>query len=205
MAYLSDVNPLNNLPEYAIDGEGDWNVWQWDWMRIEVWKSSYNIFARNEDHRYNKDGSENEDFWKDEFKPSRWFERGWTLQELIAPREVVFFRKDWTLIGTRRELAKTLAELTLIPKQVFTKRDGLDLNKYSIAERMLWASRRFVTREEDHAYSLLGLFGVSLPVIYGEGLKKAFYRLQIEVFGATADQSMLAWKQMCPLWVQTET
>ncbi|TGZ83781.1 HET-domain-containing protein [Ascodesmis nigricans] len=135
---------------------------------------------------------------------SRWFTRGWTLQELIAPKEVFFFYNDWTFIGTRAHLASPIHQLTQVPQNILERRDKLNLNKYSVAERFLWASRRFCTREEDRAYSLLGLMGVVLPVIYGEGYRRACYRLQLEVFKATADQSMFAWRACIRPWEAPE-
>ncbi|KAI5985057.1 heterokaryon incompatibility protein-domain-containing protein, partial [Pisolithus albus] len=119
-----------------------------------------------------------------------WFGRGWTLQELIAPQEVKFFNRDWVHIGNRRHLAPTLALITGIPSNVLTI--GLAGRRFSVAQVMSWAANRETTRVEDRAYSLLGLFGVNMPMVYGEG-KKAFRRLQLEIIREYSDQSIFAW------------
>ncbi|KAI6002303.1 HET domain-containing protein [Pisolithus orientalis] len=125
-----------------------------------------------------------------------WFSRGWTLQELIAPRKAEFFNKRWESIGTKEDLASVLEEITRIPESVL--RDGRVLRSIASSERpcvaqiMSWAADRKTTRVEDRAYSLLGLFGVNMPMLYGEG-PKAFQRLQLEIIRASSDHSILAW------------
>ncbi|KAI6005391.1 heterokaryon incompatibility protein-domain-containing protein [Pisolithus marmoratus] len=119
-----------------------------------------------------------------------WFVRGWTLQELIAPKQVEFFNKDWVLIGSKRRLGPTLQAITGIPFQVL--RDGLASKRLSVAQIMSWAADRKTTRVEDRAYSLLGLFGVNMPMLYGEG-SKAFRRLQLEIIRESNDHSIFAW------------
>ncbi|KAI6143093.1 heterokaryon incompatibility protein-domain-containing protein [Pisolithus tinctorius] len=124
-----------------------------------------------------------------------WFVRGWTLQELIAPKEVEFFNKDWIPIGNKWRLAPRLKKVTGIPREVL--RDGLAAKRLSVAQIMSWAANRKTTREEDRAYSLMGLFGVNMPMLYGEG-KKAFERLQLEIIRVSSDQSMFAWDPQKP-------
>ncbi|KIK13039.1 hypothetical protein PISMIDRAFT_119680, partial [Pisolithus microcarpus 441] len=119
-----------------------------------------------------------------------WFVRGWTLQELIAPKEVQFFNKDWVHIGNKRHLAPVLARITGIPREVLT--GGVAGKRLSVAQIMSWAAERKTTRVEDRAYSLMGLFGVNMPMLYGEG-KKAFRRLQLEIIREYSDQSIFAW------------
>ncbi|KAI6038891.1 heterokaryon incompatibility protein-domain-containing protein, partial [Pisolithus marmoratus] len=119
-----------------------------------------------------------------------WFMRGWTLQELITPKQVEFFNQDWTHIGSKRLLAPTLEVITGIPREVL--RDGLVSKRLSVAQIMSWAARRKTTRVEDRAYSLMGLFGVNMPMVYGEG-KKAFQRLQLEIIRVSSDHSIFAW------------
>ena len=126
---------------------------------------------------------------KDEFSSSRWFSRGWTLQELIAPKVVRFYSSDWTLLGLKSELCHLLQEITEI--DAFVLETGL-FSQVCIAKRMSWASRRETTRIEDRAYSLMGIFDVNMPLIYGEG-PKAFTRLQHEILRVSADQSLFAW------------
>ncbi|TDZ10334.1 putative transporter [Colletotrichum sidae] len=120
---------------------------------------------------------------------SRWFTRGWTLQELIAPHQVIFLAQDWSDIGTRESLRDILGSITGIDRTFFL--DGI-LGKYSIAQKMSWAARRVTTRIEDQAYCLLGLFGVNMPLLYGEG-EMAFLRLQEEIMRRTDDQTIFAW------------
>ena len=124
------------------------------------------------------------------FAESLWFTRGWTLQELIAPSRVIFFDQTWQSIGTRAGFKDSIAEITGIDREVL---DGGDPALCSIAKRMSWASKRRTTRVEDLAYCLMGLFGVNMPLIYGER-HKAFIRLQTEIMKYSDDQSLFAWK-----------
>ncbi|KIW67315.1 hypothetical protein PV04_06579 [Phialophora macrospora] len=124
------------------------------------------------------------------FPSSRWFERGWTLQELIAPMHVVFFDRDWVEIGTKASLLEDLVEITGIPPEALM--DPPSIRRSCIAERMSWASKRQTTRVEDMAYSLLGIFGVNMPLLYGEGAK-AFHRLQRQILAESNDHSIFAW------------
>ncbi|EJF61860.1 HET-domain-containing protein, partial [Dichomitus squalens LYAD-421 SS1] len=120
---------------------------------------------------------------------SRWFTRGWTLQELIAPSEVVFLSMDWASFGTKHSMARVLEGITGIDEAVLKHEQSLD--EISVARRMSWASRRETTRVEDEAYSLLGIFDISMPPIYGEG-RRAFRRLQEEILKRIPDQSLFA-------------
>ncbi|KAF4339544.1 ankyrin repeat-containing protein [Fusarium beomiforme] len=122
---------------------------------------------------------------------SRWFTRGWTLQELIAPRQIIFFNKDWHQLGTKISLVDVLSQRTNIPASILCDSDELETT--SVAQRMSWAADRVTTRKEDGAYSLMGIFGINMPLLYGEG-DKAFYRLQEEIMRASDDHSLFAWK-----------
>ncbi|KAF5360277.1 hypothetical protein D9758_009135 [Tetrapyrgos nigripes] len=124
------------------------------------------------------------------FKDSRWFRRGWTLQELLAPEFVVFLDRNWERIGTRWSLRDLVSVATGIPVDVLK---GQIISKYSIAQRMSWAAFRETTRPEDQAYCLMGIFGVSMSPIYGEGGAKAFMRLQQEIIRISDDRSIFAW------------
>ncbi|KAI1842544.1 hypothetical protein JX266_011298 [Neoarthrinium moseri] len=124
-----------------------------------------------------------------EFSRSRWFTRGWTLQELLAPEHVQFMSKSWSELGTKVSLSTYLTKITSIDKDYL---NGEDLGTASIAHRMSWASRRATTRLEDMAYCLLGIFDIHMPLIYGEGIK-AFRRLQEEILKDTTDESIFAW------------
>ena len=119
-----------------------------------------------------------------------WFSRGWTLQEMIAPRNLYFFNKDWQLIGDKERLARTLERITGVSEYTLT--DGLDRNRPCVAQIISWAANRTTTRVEDRAYSLMGLLDVNMPMLYGEG-KKAFHRLQLEIIRSSNDQSIFAW------------
>ncbi len=124
------------------------------------------------------------------FRTSNWHYRGWTLQELIAPRHHVFLSRRWEIMGTKLSLARALAEVTGISLAVLHHEQSVD--QVPVAQRMYWASRRRTTRVEDQAYSLMGIFGVHMPTIYGEG-RNAFVRLQEEILRHTYDQSIFAW------------
>ncbi|KAI0849305.1 HET-domain-containing protein [Daldinia vernicosa] len=149
------------------------------------------------------------------FRRSRWFTRGWTLQEILAPMELIFFDKAWNQIKigwlirvanpsrgqdlstlprqgkyfNRLDLLSLLSEITNIPKKAL---DTGDLSKFCAAARLAWAANRKTTRIEDVAYSLLGLLEVNMPLLYGEG-DKAFLRLQEEIIKSRNDDSLLAW------------
>lgn len=123
---------------------------------------------------------------------SRWFTRGFTLQELIAPVEVVFYSRHWRWLGTRTILAGEISRFTRIDTDVLL-RGVRSLPNQSIAKRMSWAAYRQTTRPEDIAYCLLGIFDVQMPLLYGEGGPKAFVRLQEEIIRNDEDQSILAW------------
>lgn len=125
-----------------------------------------------------------------QFVQSSWFTRCWTLQELLAPQAVEFYDKDWMNIGTRLTLCEEIAEASGIHLSVFTTR--FEPEEWSIAQRMSWASKRAATRVEDVAYSLLGIFDVNIPLLYGEG-GKAFLRLQEEIIRRTSDHTIFGW------------
>jgi hypothetical protein len=120
---------------------------------------------------------------------SQWFSRGWTLQELLAPRVVQFYDKNWLEIGTKQSLSWLLAEITGIGSGSLSGDKVLTC----IAQKMSWAARRKTTRAEDLAYCLMGLFDVNMPLLYGEGGQKAFIRLQTEIMATTTDESIFAW------------
>ncbi|KAF2824544.1 HET-domain-containing protein [Ophiobolus disseminans] len=112
-----------------------------------------------------------------DFQNSAWFTRGWTLQELVAPKVVEFYSKDGVFLGTKVTMEEQISSSTGIPIEALR---GKSLNSFSIEERMSWTQKRQTTREEDMSYCLLGIFDVYMPVIYGEG-ERAFGRLLREV------------------------
>ncbi|KAK4455548.1 heterokaryon incompatibility protein-domain-containing protein [Podospora aff. communis PSN243] len=127
-------------------------------------------------------------------EPSRWYSRGWTLQELIAPLHVEFYNTSWQKIGTKWSLREEISSITSISELdlIF-----FDPGRTSVAQKMSWAARRDTTRSEDIAYCLLGIFGIHMPLLYGEG-RDAFRRLQEELLKVSSDQTIFAW--MHPKW-----
>jgi len=137
------------------------------------------------------------------FRSSLWFTRGWTLQELLAPRKKVFYNAKWAKILEIQKsaagdvfrdiyLPHVVKEVTGISEEAMrdfspTSRD------YSVARKMSWASNRKTTRSEDTAYCLMGIFDINMPLLYGEG-PKAFMRLQEEIMKKTHDHSIFCWR-----------
>ncbi|EHK95976.1 putative Vegetative incompatibility protein HET-E-1 [Glarea lozoyensis 74030] len=116
--------------------------------------------------------------WESTFRKSEWFTRGWTLQELLAPASVDFFSKEGEFLGNKTSLERHVCERTGIPVNALR---GSPLSEFSITERMSWAASRETYRQEDKAYSLLGIFDVHMPLIYSEGKDKALQRLREEI------------------------
>lgn len=162
------------------------------------------------------------------FEDSRWFNRGWTLQELIAPLHVEFYDNQWMPLGDKGtgsrdriytdevdgsegfeailnlecpqpenyegNLAYRIESITGIPIEVLTLRKrpiSRLLSRFPAAQRLSWAANRHTSRPEDRAYSLLGLFDINMPLLYGEG-KEAFLRLQQQIMNRYNDQTLLA-------------
>ncbi|THU95586.1 HET-domain-containing protein [Dendrothele bispora CBS 962.96] len=208
---LQDIQDLNVARQKA-GWSKVWNAcqyvrrykFQWIWIDtccIDKSSSAELSEALNSMYKYYEDGRvciaylsdtlmEEKAMDLEKLKESRWFTRGWTLQELIAPHFMVFLDQDWKMIGTRFSMQDTISEVTSIPVKVFEQKE---LDGYSIAQKMSWAASRRTTREEDMAYCLMGLFGVSMPPIYGEGAAKAFMRLQQEIIKYSDDRSIFAW------------
>ena len=180
--------------------------WEWAWMDTccidrsssadlsEAINSMYQWYEQAEfcitylaDISIVKDetGVERKRFWE-----SEWFKRGWTLQELLASREVFFCDRSWKAIGTKTRLKAYVSRATRISiRHLFTPLEA------SVAAKMSWASHRQTSRPEDIAYSLLGLFDVNMPLLYGEGEYKAFQRLQYEIVRSRRDESIFAWSR----------
>ena len=129
---------------------------------------------------------------RDSFKTSSWFSRGWTLQELLAPKARVFFAEDWSEIEDKGQLVDMVAAITNIDVRLLKNRELM--STFCIAERISWGSKRRTTRNEDVAYSLMGLFNIHMAIIYGEGGVHAFRRLQEEIIRTSFDQSIFVWK-----------
>jgi hypothetical protein len=118
------------------------------------------------------------DTWESDFRKSRWFTRGWTLQELLAPASVELFSKERKRLGDKRALEQQIHEITGIANSALR---GAALSEFSVDERLSWTERRQTKLEEDETYSLLGIFDIHMPLIYGEGKEKALVRLREEI------------------------
>ncbi|OSD04108.1 HET-domain-containing protein [Trametes coccinea BRFM310] len=127
-----------------------------------------------------------------QFMESRWFRRGWTLQELIAPHIVIFLSAEWEVIDTKQNLAVSISTKTGIDVPILTHQQPLA--SISVAKRMSWAAKRKTRKVEDQAYCLMGIFDVHMPTVYGEG-SRAFLRLQEEICKHIDDDSIFAWGQ----------
>jgi len=122
---------------------------------------------------------------------SRWFTRGWTLQELIAPTALTFYSREWVQLGTKMAWRPLISELTGIDSDYL--RNPRKIQQASVARRMSWMSRRVTTRVEDMAYCMLGIFDINMALLYGEGTK-AFLRLQEEIIRVSNDQTIFCWQ-----------
>ena len=142
--------------------------WYREAAKCYVYLSDVSIFD------YNGNSHFSQFTWESAFRESRWFTRGWTLQELIAPASVEFFSLEGKRLGDKKSLGQQIHEITGIAIQALQRNP---LSNFSITERMSWAVKRKTTRKEDKAYSLLGIFGIYMPLIYGEG-ENAFIRLK---------------------------
>jgi len=116
--------------------------------------------------------------WESAFRVSRWFTRGWTLQELLAPASVEFFSREGKRLGDKKSLEPQIHEITGIAHSAL---QGSPLSRFSVAERFSWVEKRSTTRKEDLAYSMPGIFDIHMPLIYGEGRDKAFIRLEKKI------------------------
>lgn len=127
------------------------------------------------------------------FTNSLWFTRGWTLQEMLASVEVRFFGRAWQYLGQRRDddISSAISSKCNIPSKAL---QSFKQGCFPAATILSWAAPRTTTRDEDSAYSLLGLLDVNMPLIYGEG-KKAFQRLQQEILSSTGDLTIFAWNK----------
>ncbi|KAH6615308.1 hypothetical protein C7974DRAFT_320174 [Boeremia exigua] len=126
--------------------------------------------------------------WQSAFRESRWFRRGWTLQELLAPASVEFYSKEGVHLGNRLDLKEVIHDITDIP---LTALSGVPLDQFSVDEKLSWATERETTREEDEVYALLGIFDITLPFIYDEGYDRALRRLLEKIYAVPDEQETL--------------
>lgn len=144
------------------------------------------VYLSDVSHDPSDGDNEGSQRWKPAFRKSKWFKRGWTLQELIAPVSVEFFSGEGTFLGNKRSMEQTIHETTGIAIDAL---QGDPLSQFSVGERFMWAEGRTTKREEDAVYCLLGMFDIQMPLLYGEGREKAQKRLQKEIresFGGRA-------------------
>jgi hypothetical protein len=127
---------------------------------------------------FDTDDKQNPQAWDSDFRKCRWFKRGWTLQELLAPSSVEFFSCESKRVGDKRSLEHQVHEITGIPKPALR---GTRLSQFSDKERFSWIQHRQTKVEEDKAYALLGIFDVNIPLRYSEGMANAFKRLEEEI------------------------
>ncbi|KAF7510585.1 hypothetical protein GJ744_006197 [Endocarpon pusillum] len=145
------------------------------------------VYLSDVSTRKRKMGGNSGDSWKQAFRESRWFTRGWTLQELLAPTSVEFFSKEGSRLGDKQSLEQLIHEITRIPISALA---GSALSLFSTDQKMDWAKNRKTTREEDWAYSLMGIFEISMLVNYGEGRASAVRRLRKEIKDASKDKEI---------------
>ncbi|BDD58982.1 hypothetical protein MAP00_004217 [Monascus purpureus] len=146
--------------------------WYRDATRCYVYLSDVSVLNGNESN------FSSPPLWQSAFLASRWFTRGWTLQELLAPTSVEFFSQDGQRIGDKRSLEQQIHKRTGIAIQAL---NGTPLCEFSVDERFKWAETRKTTREEDWAYSLFGIFDIDMRLSYGEGREKAVARLKRKI------------------------
>jgi hypothetical protein len=125
--------------------------------------------------------------WETTFRNSRWFKRGWTLQELLAPDSVEFYSVDRVRLGDKRSLEQMIHEITGIPHRAL---QGHSLADFSVTEQLSWSTDRETKKREDRAYCLLGIFDVFMPLLYGEG-DYAYTRLRREIDGKRIDDARM--------------
>jgi len=176
------------------------NTWIWiDTCCIDKSSSAELSEAVNSMYRWYEDSDvfyvyladfEDEEVSVQSMKNCKWFSRGWTLQELLAPSNVIFYNRYWAEIGSKRTLAGIISAITGIPLGVM---QGSSPLRCTVAQRFSWAATRETTRSEDIAYCLLGIFDVEMAPIYGEGSTKAFIRLQEQILKRWNDHSIFAW------------
>jgi hypothetical protein len=179
--YLSDVSslPLDTNSKYNLDEsefqKTGWFTWVWIFLVIHPIFRWYHSTIRR--FLLLSDVSSPQ-ACESKLQKSRWFTRGWTLQELLAPSCVEFFSREHKRLGDTRSLMQQIHEITGISKRAL---EGVPLSQFSDKERFSWIQCRQTKIEEDKAYSLLGIFGIEMPLRYGEGSASAFKRLEEEI------------------------
>lgn len=166
------------------------SMYEWYRQSAVCYAYLFDAFCIEHDFLFDRNDDQEHHHRRSSFDKARWFTRGWCLQELLSPRNMQFFNKNWEYIGSKHSLKTPISMVTGIDEY------GLfipDLSVLSVAHRMTWAARRETTRPEDVAYCLLGIFNINMPLLYGEGQVRAFGRLQEEIMRRIEDHSIFAW------------
>jgi Heterokaryon incompatibility protein (HET) len=171
-----------NKANHAELSEAITSMFRWYRNAAKCYVYLSDVSAHNRDHNRHTQRT-----WESAFRISRWFTRGWTLQELLAPALVEFFSQEGNLLGNKKTLEGLLHEITNIP---ITALHGAPLSGFPVNERLGWAAKRDTKRKEDKAYCLLGIFDIFLPLMYGEE-DNAFSRLIEEINKRSGDQLFL--------------
>jgi hypothetical protein len=161
-----------NKANHAELSEAITSMFRWYRDTVKCYVYLFYVSARKRDN-----SGQNQRTWESAFRRSKWFTRGWTLQELLAPESVEFFSQEEELLGDKKILGQQIHEIMGIP---ITPLYGSPLSYFSVDERLRWAAKRDTKRKEDKAYCLLGIFDVFIPLIYGEG-DNAFIRFKQEI------------------------
>lgn len=157
--------------------------WYQNASRCYVYLSDVSVHTQDDQSRHIE--------WESAFRNSRWFTRGWTLQELLAPKIVEFYSRDRIRLGDKRSLEQQIHEVTGIAVEAL---QGRHLRDFSVEERLRWGEKRQTTEEEDEAYCLLGIFEIFISLKYGEGRKNAMDRLQRKIQKSLNSRSQLSCK-----------
>ena len=157
---------------YTELSEAITSMFRWYSSAVHCYVYLSDVLAHNSDENGRAQST-----WESAFQYSRWFTRGWTLQELIAPKSVKFFSREGKLLGNKTTLEGQINQVTGIPPVALR---GIPLSHFDVGERMRWVEKRETKRKEDKAYCLLGIFDVSMSLRYGEG-ETAFTRLQQKI------------------------
>jgi hypothetical protein len=166
--YLSDVSVVNLRMNKSSEGSPLDHT-------SHSRQSLASFSLKSEPSSSNTSDEANAPAWESEFSRTRWFTRGWTLQELLAPSSVEFFSKEGQRLGDKSSLEQQIYEVTGISKSALK---GSRMSQFSVDERFMWSERRKTTKPEDKIYSLLGIFDAEIPLFYGEGATQAYTRLR---------------------------
>ncbi|KAF2995862.1 hypothetical protein E8E13_003647 [Curvularia kusanoi] len=160
------------------------SMFQWYQNATKCYVFLSDVSSTSAKSRYGSSG------WEEAFKKGRWFTRGWTLQELLAPTTVEFFSKQGVYLGSRLQLKQLIHDITNIPPRALS---GASLDEFDVDQKLSWAAERQTTRIEDEVYALLGIFGIELPFIYDEGYDKALRRLLEKIYYAPHEAQQRKW------------